>query len=346
MLRPLKCPNLRPRLIGYTVTTTSDPAISASIGTLEGTFTNATADHQVDLAFAQPFARSPLAITTPGAAVGGGGSASLESLPTATGMSTLTLNNSENGDVGTSHALVLGFDSTDTGDHGGRFRRMYPVQSTFASPRMIVGSYDSSGVAITGGGEFTTTNNGTGDYTVTFNRGFAKAPVVVANPQVSSQGVQARIQAVDKNSVQIQTFNSAGFGGATAVHFIAYGSDSADEIRKESGPTILVPYRKPRLLAIRITVTAGTPAITLGGGSVTVADNAAGDYDLTFVEAFAQTPVIVGASSDASGGGYYVTTHNVSSTGFSVEVADTDGAGVDPDFLDLLVFGSDSADAF
>lgn len=74
----------------------------------------------------------------------------------------------------------------------------------------------------------TLTDNGTGDYTITFRAPFARAPECVAN--AVTDNIYCKIGTVSASAVQILTENLSGAATDAVFHLIVMGSFSADQI--------------------------------------------------------------------------------------------------------------------
>lgn len=97
--------------------------------------------------------------------------------------------------------------------------------------RLISVKVDGTGTASVSGTcskNVTLTDNGTGDYTVTFNLPYIQIPEVVACPITASRICQLGTVAV--GSVQVLTKNLSGSAADADFHLIVIGSDSADQI--------------------------------------------------------------------------------------------------------------------
>jgi len=98
--------------------------------------------------------------------------------------------------------------------------------------RLLGFQLDGAGTAslTKGSQDATLTDNGTGDYTLTFSKAFAQVPTVVATPLTAD--VILQIAAVAVSSVQIKAFDATD--GTTAkdcdLHALAFGSDSDYEV--------------------------------------------------------------------------------------------------------------------
>ena len=95
---------------------------------------------------------------------------------------------------------------------------------------MLAFSLTGTGTAALGEGKYDATlvDNGTGDYTLTFAKPFARTPVVTVSSKTASTNV--KIHAVSKTAVQIKTFAVDGTTAQDAViDILVLGSDSADQ---------------------------------------------------------------------------------------------------------------------
>lgn len=74
----------------------------------------------------------------------------------------------------------------------------------------------------------TLTDNGTGDYTLTFKIPYQRAPEVIVTP--STDNIITKIVSVAVGSVRISTENLSGSATDASFHTIILGSDSKDQI--------------------------------------------------------------------------------------------------------------------
>lgn len=86
----------------------------------------------------------------------------------------------------------------------------------------------TAAVAGTCSNNMTLTDNGTGDYTLTFNLPFKRAPEVIAT--ATTDNIYCKIGTVAVGSVQILTENLSGVATDAVFHAIILGSDTADQI--------------------------------------------------------------------------------------------------------------------
>jgi hypothetical protein len=104
------------------------------------------------------------------------------------------------------------------------------LKGTQRLPRVLALRVDGTGTASILEGRFdaTLTDNGTGDYTLTFAKPFARVPVVVACPLAVDIAVS--VGTITKLAVQIKAKTIAGSPAAADVdfHVIVVGSDAVD----------------------------------------------------------------------------------------------------------------------
>jgi len=103
------------------------------------------------------------------------------------------------------------------------------IKSTQRLPRQLALKVTGTGTAAISIGSFdaSLTDNGTGDYTITFNEPFARSPVCVASCQTAT--CYAEIAAASATSVQVLTKSNANVATDAVFHLIVQGYDAADE---------------------------------------------------------------------------------------------------------------------
>ena len=97
--------------------------------------------------------------------------------------------------------------------------------------RILSVKVDGTGTASVSGtcsNNVSLTDNGTGDYTITFLTPFLRAPEVIATPVTDN--IYCKVGTVAVGSVQILTENLSGSATDADFHLIILGSDSADQI--------------------------------------------------------------------------------------------------------------------
>lgn len=79
-----------------------------------------------------------------------------------------------------------------------------------------------------GSGLATLTDNGTGDYTLTFRQPFARTPIVLVTPLTK---VYATVTAMSTTACTIKTFNDAGSATDADMSILVKGWDVTDEFK-------------------------------------------------------------------------------------------------------------------
>ncbi len=107
---------------------------------------------------------------------------------------------------------------------------MRELKGTQRLPRALFFRVDGTGTAslLEGSNDATLTDNGVGDYTLTWARPFLRVPVVVATPVTTA--IHCEIAVVSVTAVQIKTFAVADGTTATDAdfHLMVQGWDTAD----------------------------------------------------------------------------------------------------------------------
>jgi hypothetical protein len=103
------------------------------------------------------------------------------------------------------------------------------IKATQRLPRQLAFKVTGTGTAAISIGKFdgTLADNGTGDYTITFAKPFARAPICVASCETAT--CYAEIAAASSSSVQILTKSNANTATDAVFHLIVQGYDAADE---------------------------------------------------------------------------------------------------------------------
>lgn len=105
------------------------------------------------------------------------------------------------------------------------------VKSPQRLMRIMSVKVDGTGTAALSGtcaNDMTLTDNGTGDYTLTFDEAFARAPEIVVTPITND--IIAKIGASAVGSCQILTENLSGVATDADFHVMILGSDATDAI--------------------------------------------------------------------------------------------------------------------
>lgn len=108
-----------------------------------------------------------------------------------------------------------------------------PVESNQRKMRLLALKLDGTGTASLSGpssNEATLTDNGTGDYTITFSRAFQQAPVVVATPLTDDIAVSLK-SAATTSAVSLECRSIGACPAATDadLEVLIIGSDVAEK---------------------------------------------------------------------------------------------------------------------
>ena len=98
-------------------------------------------------------------------------------------------------------------------------------------PRLLAFKLTGTGTAALGEGKYDAAlvDNGTGDYTLTFTKAFARVPVIQAASLTAE--VNIKIHAISTTAVQIKTFAMDGTTAKDAVlDIMALGWDALDQV--------------------------------------------------------------------------------------------------------------------
>lgn len=289
MLRELLHEHIASLIAGATLTTTATPAASFSIGGQFFTSIARAAAGTGTLTLKGPFARTPLVVGV-GSSVDvstSGGCFARGTAPTTSVLTTKTGNGSSATDDGTCHVWTLGWGSSDANNV-----KVQRVDSPHVAPRVeVVKINGSAGTLAFGGGFARLTKNGTGDYTLTFKRSFARTPIPMASSQTGSTASrQPLIASVSAEAVRVICTNLGGTAEDQNVYVGLYGSDCTHESARGHAP-VENSQRKPRLLAFGIT-NAGSPSVSVNSVDGSVALNATGDITVTFAKPFKREPAL------------------------------------------------------
>lgn len=166
------------------------------------------------------FARTPLVFATP---IATAQKATRVTSKSASSVAIATFSAAEAAQDNDFYALIIGWDRT--GDY---CRRGAAVQAPFRKPRIEVFRVTGSGTAAiaTGSTDATLVDNGTGDYSLTWTKAFAREPIVI----VSAKAGRAQCKsAASTTGATIVTFDASGAAADDDFCAVVIGSDVADE---------------------------------------------------------------------------------------------------------------------
>lgn len=333
---PVRCRHLSPILTGLKFTTASTPSAVVDRGASDFTSIsrNSAGNATITQAELGLFSRGPMIIASHGASIEDAGFATRYQDP-ASGIIRPQLNTAAgSGDDGTGYALIAGFGNTDTD----RYDDSQVVRSTFCDPQLLAWRITNNGaVAIASGGtQATVSRGGAGIINITLSpaRAQYRAAAVCA---VSASCRSARISAFDGQTIQIRTTDvAAAVQDCDIILFVLTSGNSDESARRLD--VLRCPQMFPELIFGRVTVTAGTPAVTIGGATngvdYTVTDNGVGDYTITLVKDFLRTCLAIPCATDNRA--QLLATPTVNS--FRVGVFNAAGAAAD-DTFDFMCLG-------
>lgn len=298
---PARCRHLSPILTGFQFTTTG--GASAVVDKGSNDFTSITCGAAGKAVASQGetalFDRGPIVVGSPGANIADGGFAMFDTLP-ASGAITMELAGAAgSGDDGTGYVIALGFGNVDTD----RFDDAQFVRSTMSDPKLMGWRITNSGtVAVASGGlQGSVTRDSEGIVTITFSPGHPLVRAAKATP-INAACRAERITSFDGNSITVKITDEAGTVEDSDFTLLVLVSGNSDEsgTRRDQ---VRVPQLYPEIVAGRVTVTAGTPAITIGGATngvdFALTDNGVGDITVTLTAAALRTIVPVVTGKDA-----------------------------------------------
>lgn len=204
----------RPRILLFRCT-----ASAIVQGTRDGTFVdNGTGDFTIN--FRTAFGSANV-IAIPTIINATGGSALIESVSAAS-VRVKTFNTSNAAADLPFMLAVVGWGTLSES-----YNKRAEILSTQRKARLMGFNITGTGTAaLTYDGGGSLTDNGTGDYTITFDKAFKRTPIVVATGNLA----RAAIQAVPSTSaVRILTFNAAHSAADALVSVLVIGYDSTDE---------------------------------------------------------------------------------------------------------------------
>lgn len=312
ILRTLKNHHILPRLQGFKFTTAAAGTAVLNIGSQEATIARAAAG-KATITLGDKASREGVVVATPGADVASGSYACFDTAHNLAAAVVEMLSAAGVGDDGTGHCLTLAWDDTTTDRTDCNSQT---VVNPAPSPRLLPFKVAAAGTIEIGKSQ-ASVSVASSVYTLSFERDFGRAPVVVASP-IAATRKAVRITANAATAVSIETYDPVG-GGTPALednnfYALVLGWDTPDEVAGFRR-SVQVPQIQPRIEAFRVDG-AGTAAIDLGSTDAALTDNGTGDYTLTLTQPFLSEPVVIvtgkdhpaqllaAVSESVSGGGY------------------------------------------
>lgn len=337
MLRAINTTRLSTRVIGYQVTTTAGPSISAGIFPDEASSLSRPNAGRCIATLRNQFSRAPIVLATPGVGASNGSYVHISGDPSITTIDTQLLTEAGAAQEGTHNVLVVGYDQLDS------IRRPATVGKVYAGARdpILLGIKfaGASGVVSLGKSVCTVVRNGTGDYSLTFKPGFGQIPVILPGAEGGS-GLVCRVSEQGPTSCRVLCHTiDAVATDPTNVHLLVYGTASYFVRGGRRDKLLQTQNRRARLIAFRVDYTAGTPAIVIGGGDATLTDVGTGVCRITFASPFVGAPIVLANAFNARA----VNVTSVSATSVDVQIVSAGGSAADDNFW-CVVLGHETTD--
>jgi len=214
------------RILLFKVTGTGTASID--IGSNSGTLTdNGTGDYTI--AFKNAFGGTPVCV---GCCVNAAQQALTIEASSAASVQVTTWDSSEAAANAVFYLAVIGWRSQN---EGGRLRRA--IKTPGLKPRMLAFRIANTGTAPSlasadggvGSEDAAVTDNGAGDYTLTFTKAFAREPIVLVTGDVGDRAQS--LAAASSTACQVGTFTEAGVASEGNCDVLVFGFDNADEFQ-------------------------------------------------------------------------------------------------------------------
>ena len=317
MLREVRSPCIRPRLVGLRYTTSSS---TAAIGTGVGSakITSAATGSGV-ISFTRGFGRRPIVVANASSldiAAGGYVGGTTNTYATAIGNTLVTRNTAATADDGTAHVVILGYDSR-VPDVLPYTARNNVCRCDFDQGIVKCFKVDTTNSAITiNARNATFVKNAPGDVTLTFRSAFASTPVAVATPY-SSSCLICMIDTITSRSVGVKVYNKAGTLTDGVFYLLVLGDGQGPSERVAATP-LYSDQRKPIIHGCSIVYVSGVPTFDFNT-SFGLTDTATGRTTFTWPTAGVAREAIVIATAIENTGVRYCTIDSATSSGFEVK---------------------------
>lgn len=340
MLRMVKNEHLGLLVSGFQLTTTSTPGATVDVGGNDAASISRSSAGKAVITSKEAglFKRAPIVLSSIGANVANGGFATFDTVAGSNAFTTKFIDSAAAADDGSGHVILAGFTNSQTDLVRSPLQR---VRATFPLPVLHAYRITNNGtVAIgSGGSQASVVRNGTGDVTLTFLRPFARTVSAVA-VGVKSSAVYCKIASLTSKICQVTTWDSSASAlDADFMLFVLASNSSFNSGRMRTN--LQVPQLEPRLIALTLVNTAGTPSIVMGGTTAgvdaTVVDTGTGDAAITLTKPFLRAPCVIctGKTTNAQ------VKATPTTSGFSVVTFNGAGTATDDD-VNILVLGYDS----
>lgn len=291
MLRSIKTPYNRVRMMGVVATTTSSPSASASVGNPDILSISRSAQGQVTIVPRVGGALTPIILGSPGADQGNSNFVGIEASTTKNSYVATAYDTTSTGDDGTLNLICL--------NYGSPFEARGPLQeitAAFNKPRFLpvrIDGVSATPVVEEGKRQISVVRaDVTGDYQVTITKPFAKTPVVLAIPDQATIA-SCRVTSQSKNTFKIQTFNTTNTLTNAVFNLWVLGQDAPQEVGLLGRNAVQTPNRKTRVLGFFVLNTAGAYSILRNSQDATIEDLGTGNFRITYQKPSVKKPVIV-----------------------------------------------------
>lgn len=337
MLRTIK--NARPgtSLQSFSILSTATPSVSATIGAGDTTVLTRVGAGVVTVGLENPYGSvAPFLALTSGVNAAAGSAACITGAQSGTTLPISNQNTSGSGVDGSVEAIAFGYRVTPQAPG-----MLQEVRSSKDRERLIWCKIDgATGTVQVGSPDFACTRTGTGTYSITFKRAFGRVPVISVTAAFSTAGIR-NPKLVSKTAqgcvVEVRD-RTPSLVDPTFIYVVVVGVDSTEETTRMHS-ALFGSQRKARIVAGRVTYTAGTPAITAGAGEFTIADTGTGVLTVTMTRPFAREFAVIGAARTTAK--IQVNAATTASVAVLNIMSISAGTAVDPTSVDFIAIGSD-----
>ena len=319
MLRDIRSPFLKPRIIGLKYTTASN-VVTIGQGVGSATITSAATGSGV-CSWTRAFARKPLVVATADSndiAAGGFVSGTTNTYPASTGFTMKTVNSSATADDGTCYAAILGFDMKDPTRYS---RRSNVLRGDSDQTKIVacqINTASTGTVVINARNVSVQTRTGTGDITLKLRSAFANGSFVAVATAKSTTGQIVQCQVTGSDTVRVKVFTNGGSTPADGiVNLLLIGDAQGTSERAGGAMPAVSDQRKPVIFGYSVIYASGAPTYDFNSGDATLGNTATGRTTFTFNQAFAREPIVV-AMPIANTGVRCCTIRSASSSAFEV----------------------------
>lgn len=336
MLRNITCRQLKTRITPAVVTSVlATTSISASVGNSNiASLTRSTSPIRSVITMRRPSRQNLVWVASQG--TNNGGFVSTSDSSTSNVCSVKINDSTGTASDGISYVLACATDSPTVDS--------IPNQKVLCAQdrsRIIFGKVNRASVSMDlGYTDFAVTSASTGVYDITFKKAFGRAPTVLAMACASSYRT-CKVGVPTRSGVTISCYDATPTAQNTDFYIVVLGTDSIEETGRGRGE-LLNSQRKPRIIPCQITVSGGTPSVTVGSKLISVTDNGAGDYTITPTNLFKRAYAAVATSADNATDALCAICGGGGTTTIDIHTRTVAGAKADPTGpINIFLIGSD-----